>query len=228
MTEQLDTNAGATAKADETQQPMWFSASIDSMADAMANLFDSTLKELVAIRDSRYAAAIEDLEHELGVLAKEYEQLEKDIASLESVIPSKERLTQHEVDELLLSGAKQDAANRRTELAEFKSKPVVMRGRLGVIHDRFQSIDQEKKDIARDIFNEWYSNAVQPTIRAAEHGLLITLLEGLSNDMYQFQVRVGMGTSDNRHRPLLNQGYITGLTADGRSAEWAAGHKWYG
>ena len=31
----------------------------------------------------------------------------------------------------------------------------------------------------------------------------------------------------NRQRPWLHQGLITGLTADGRSEEYAAGRHWY-
>jgi hypothetical protein len=193
----------------------------------MANLFDSTLKQLVAIRDSRYADAIEDLERELEALAKEHGQLEESIRAIEAVLPSKRRVTQHEADELLLSGAKQDAANKLAELAEFKRKPVVMRERLGVIHDRVQSIDDEKRAIAKQVFEDWLTK-VRPVIRAAERGLFITLLQGLEQSFYQFQASTGTGTSDNRHRPLLHQGHRTGLTADGRSPEWEAGAHYYG
>jgi len=112
-------------------------------------------------------------------------------------------------------------------LAEFKRKPAVMRQRLGIVHDRVQSINQEKCDIAKQVFEDWYTK-VRPVIRSAERGLLITLLQGLEQSFYQYQASTGMNTSDNRHRPLVHQGHITGLTADGRSPEWEAGAHYYG
>jgi hypothetical protein len=196
------------------------------LADAITGMFDSTLGQLIALRESVYASAIEALNNELEALAKEHGQLEEDIRAIEVVLPSKERLTRHEADELLLSGKPDAARDKLAELEVFKSRFVVMRGQLGVIHDRFQSINQEKRDIAKQVFEDWLK-VVRPVVRASEHGLLITLLNGLEESFYQFQASTGTGTSDNRQRPLLNQGHFSSLTADGRSAEWAAGHHWY-
>jgi uncharacterized protein YicC (UPF0701 family) len=209
-------SADASAMTEDTQE---------TMANAITKLFDDALRQLVTSRDERYSDAIKELDDEASTMAREYEQLENDIKASEDVLPSKERLIQRQVDELVVNGDPA-AKEKFAELAEFKRKPAVMRERLSVIQDRFQSIDQEKCDIAKRIFEEWYSE-LQPVVRSAEHGLLITLLNGLAESFYQYQTRTGTGTSDNRHRPLLNQGHITGLTADGRSAEYAAGRHWY-
>jgi len=198
----------------------------ETMADAITKLFDDALRQLVILLDERYSAAVKQLDDEASTLAREYEQLEKDIKAIEDVLPSKERLIQRQVDELVVNGDPA-AKEKFAELAEVKRKPAVMRQRLGAIRDRFQSIDQEKCDIAKEVFEQWYSE-LQPVVRSAERGLLITLLSGLEQSFYEYQARTNTGTANNRQRPLLNQGHITGLTADGRSAEWEAGAHWYG
>ncbi len=200
----------------------------DSLADAITKLFDTALEQLIALRDERYADAIEDLEHEAAALAKEYGQLEADIASLEAVLPSKERLTQHQIDTLLVEGKRYEVKDKLSELAAHKHKLVAKRERQKEIKTaKLGDIDSEKQAATREVFDAWHSNVVQPTIRAAEHGLFVTLLNGLEQSLYEFQASTGTGMSDNRQRPLLHQGHITSLTADGRSPEWAAGHRWY-
>ena len=219
----LSTNTDAMAPA--TMPTIDADAGVQPLVDRIKSAFDDALTELIAKRDQLYASAIGDLKLEANQLSKEYEQLEKDIKAIEAVLPSKERLTQRQVDELVVNGdpaAKQKFA----ELAEFKRKPAALREQLGAIHDRFLSINQEKCVIAKQVFEDWLK-VVRPVVRASEHGLLITLLGGLEESFYQFQVSTGTGTSDNRQRPLVNQGHITGLTADGRSAEYQAGRHWY-
>jgi len=195
------------------------------MSDAIATLFSSVLNRLVALRDERYSAAIKELDDESGALAREYAQLEKDIKAIEDVLPSKERLIQRQVDELVVNGDP-TAKEKFAELAEFKRKPAVMRQRLGVIHDRFQSIASEKSNVAREVFASWYSEC-QLAIRAGEHGLFVTLLSGIEASMYEFQTRTGTERS-GLTGGLFHQGHIIGLTADGRSAEFQAGRHWYG
>ena len=89
-----DASTDATAMTEETQQTR-----VDAMTASIANLFDSTLKQLIALRDSRYSAGIEELEQESKRLSEEYGQLEADIASIEAILPSKERLVQHQIDD---------------------------------------------------------------------------------------------------------------------------------
>ena len=107
-------------------------------------------------------------------------------------------MIRHEADLLIVSGAanaKQDAKAKMDELKEIQHKPVVMRQRLGAIQDRFLSINQEKYDIAKEVFGQWYSE-LQPVVRSAEHGLLITLLSGLEESFYEFQASTGTGGSE--------------------------------
>ena len=132
----LDTNADASASADASVMERDNAMTEDiqqTMADSISALFDRTLEQLIALRDVRYADAIEELDHESEALAKEHGQLEEDIRAIEAVLPSKERLTQHEVDELLLSSkpdAKQNAATKLAEVRELRRKPVERSGIL--------------------------------------------------------------------------------------------------
>jgi hypothetical protein len=130
------------------------------------------------------------------------------------------------VDELVVNG--DPAAKQKfVELAEFKRKPAVMRGQLGAIQDRFLSINQEKHNVAREVFASWYTQC-QHVVRAAEHGLFCVLLGQLESSFYSFQDRCGMGgVTDNRHRPLLSQNHIVNLTAPDKSPEYEAGRHWY-
>jgi len=220
----IDADAGLTMSmgmaTDDTQL-------VASIAETLARPFDSALAQLTRLLDVRYASAIEGLEHEAEALAEEYGLLEEGIRAIEDVLPSEGRLIQHQVDQLLHDGKGQDAKDKLAELAALRSKPGVLRQRMSEIQDRFQSIDHERHDIARETFNKWHGELVCPIIRTAERGLFLTLLEGISDSMYQFQASTATNRSDNKQRPLLNQGHFSSLTADGRSAEWAAGHRWY-
>src|ERR1035441_313097 len=168
------------------------------LADAITGMFDTTLGQLIALRDERYADTLKEFERESEALAKEYGELEVGIKDIEATLPAKTRLNQHDVDVLLVSGKRYAVRDKLAELEVVKSELVAMKERLGVIQDRFLSIDQEKCDIAKQVFETWYTK-VRPVIRSAERGLLITLLQGLEQSFYQYQASTGMGTSDNRH-----------------------------
>ena len=201
---------------------------VESMGGAITTIFETTFSQLVALRDSHYSAGIEELEQESNRLSEEYDRLEQGIASLEAILPSEIRLNQHQVDELLVSGKPDAARDKRTELAEFKRKPIVMREQQKEIQARLEAIASEKRAIAKQVFEQWLAEVVQPVVREAERGLFITLLDRIEQSMYQYQDHTNTGTADNRQRPLINQGHISGLTADERSAEWQSGTRRYG
>jgi anthranilate/para-aminobenzoate synthase component I len=203
-------------------------AGVQPLADRIKSAFDDALAELIEKRDQLYANAIAPLEQEGNQLSKEYDELEARIRALEAILPAEERVIRHEADLLTVSGAanaKQDAKAKMDELKELQHKPVVMRQRLGAIQDRFQSINQKKHNIAKEVFQEWYSEC-QHVIRSGEHGLFVTMLGGIEASMYEFQTRTGTERS-GRTGGLFHQGHIIDLTADGKSAEWQAAHHWY-
>ena len=202
-------------------------AGVQPLVDRIKSVFDGALAELIEKRDQLYADAIRDLELEGNQLSAEYDELEASARALEVVLPAARRVASHEADLLMVSGSPQDAKAKLTELSKDEQKPITMRQRQKEIVAKLGDIDSEKQAVTREVFEQWHKEC-QRVVRAAERGLFVTLLTGLEQSFYEFQARTGTGTSDNRHRPLLHQGHITGLTADGRSAEWAAGHKWYG
>src|SRR5271166_1739724 len=121
-------------------------AGVQPLADRIKSAFDDALTELIEKRDQLYADAIGDLEHESEALAEEYGLLEEGIRAIEAILPSEERLIQHQVDQLLHDGKGQDAKDKRAELAALKHKVVVMKQRMSEIQDRFLSIDKERQD----------------------------------------------------------------------------------
>jgi hypothetical protein len=224
MIEQLETNTDASAdvSAMEGDNAM-------QQVTTIATLFQDTFQQLIAIRDVAYANAIGDLERESEALAKEHAQLQTAIHDIEATLPAKTRLTQHEVDVLLVSGkpdAKQDVKAKMDELKELQRKPALLRQRQKEITSRSDAIASEKEAIARTVFEHWLK-VVRPVVRAGEHGLFITLLGGLERSFYEFQSAVGLTKLNNRTRPLVSQDHIVSLTSDGRSEEYAAGRHWY-
>jgi hypothetical protein len=201
------------------------------MSDAIATLFSSVLNRLVALRDERYSAAIEELDnHESEALAKEYGDLEEDIRAIEATLPAKTRVTQHEIDVLSVSGApnaQRDIAAKRAELKELQHRPPVMKQRMSEIQDCFQEINRQKRNVAKPVYEQWLK-LVQPIVLAAEHGLFITLLGGLEKDLSLYQERTGTGRTGDHQGPSLHEGYLREITANERSLEWQAGRHWYG
>jgi hypothetical protein len=101
-----------------------------------------------------------------------------------------------------------------------------MQERQQEIAARIEAIAREKQAIARRIFAWWYPEC-QAIIRAAEHGLFITLLNTIEESFSDFQTRTNTNAPDGLVGGLFHKGHIAGLTADERSAEWAAGQRWY-
>ncbi len=105
--------------------------------------------------------------------------------------------------------------------------PGAMNERQRVITARIEAIAGERQTIARRIFETWYAEC-QTVVRAAEHGLFCTLLDGLKASFYEFQDRTGTGgTLDRPFSFLVQDHYLSNLTADEHSAEWNSGSRWY-
>jgi hypothetical protein len=200
------------------------------MARAITREFDRTLEQLIKLRNTRYARAIEELDnHESDALAREYEELQTAIHDIEATLPAKTRVTQHEIDVLSVSGApdaQRDIAAKRAELKELQHRLPVMKQRMSEIQDCFQEINRQKRNVAKPVYEQWLK-AVQPIVLAAEHGLFITLLGGLEKDLSLYQERTGTGRTGDHQGPSLHEGYLRGITAGARSPEYEAARHWY-
>ena len=112
------------------------------------------------------------------------------------------------------------------EAEEARTAPGAMKARQAEIDSRLTAVGEEKKAIARRIFESWYAEC-QHVIRAAERGLFLTLLNGIEDSMNEFQTRTGTASPNGLTGGLFHKGHVAGLTASERSPEWRGGIRWY-
>jgi len=176
---------------------------------------------LVQRRDQQYADAIEPLDEERDTLEEEAASIAEARLNLQKILPATAREAQRAADALMVAGEQNAAQVKLAEAAEAANAPEEMNKRQRDITARIEAIERERGAIARRIFDGWYADA-QHIIRAAEHGLFVTLLNGVEQSMIDYQARTGTGET------LIKLFHVTSLTADERSAEWKAGSRWYG
>lgn len=208
-----DAAAGAAA-----EDARW--VEVTALAGDITKLFDSALKQVTSLLNERYARETKAMDEELQVLGREHAELGESIDGLKALLPSQERTTQREIDELLLSGsltASADAAEKLRELRALQSKPVVMRQRQKEISTRSEAIRAEKRRVAGAVVENWIVR-VKPLVRAGEHSLLVTLLNGIEGSLNSFRDATGI---------KIHPGYMLELTSDAKSAEYQAGCRWY-
>ena len=192
---------------------------IQGMAVQIGGTLEAAFALLIERRDRQYAEAIEPLDAERETLEQESAAIRETRVNLERLLPAKAREAQRAADALLLAGKHKEAAAKLTEAEVAANAPAAMTDRQREISARCEAIEQEKKAIARRIFESWYPDA-QRVIRAAEHGLLVILLDGVEDSMNDYQARTG--------ETLIKLAHRTNLTADERSPEWQAANRWYG
>ena len=192
---------------------------IQGMAVQIGGTLEAAFALLIERRDRQYAEAIEPLDAERETLEQESAAIRETRVNLERLLPAKAREAQRAADALLLAGKHKEAAAKLTEAEVAANAPAAMTDRQREISARCEAIEQEKKAIARRIFESWYPDA-QRVIRAAEHGLLVILLDGVEDSMNDYQARTG--------ETLIKLFHRTNLTAPERSPEWTAGNRWYG
>ena len=204
------------------------SAKIEDVAGEITYAAEGAYKFLLERREAALAAAIAPLHAERLALAVEYASIGEAAQNLEKLLPSTAREAQREADRLTVAGKHKEAQAKIKEAEEAASAPATMKARQQAISARIEAIADERQVIARRIFETWYAEC-QNVVRAAETGLFITLLDGLTASFYEYQERTGTGgTIDRPFSFLVKVGYIIGLTADERSAEWNSGSRWYG
>ena len=183
---------------------------------------------LLERREAAFAAAIEPLDSEREALAEESAGIEESARTLELLLPAAAREAQREADRLMLDGKADEAAAKLEESKTAAETPGLMRRRQREIAARIEQIGEEKKAVARCIFDTWYAE-LQHVIRASEHGLFIGLLDKARDEMYAYQNRHGLqGTLDHPYSFLVKDSHLQNLTAHERSAEWNSASRWYG
>jgi hypothetical protein len=199
---------------------------ISDLALGISDLFEGAFSSLIARRNERYNAAIQPLDAEREALEQESAAIGVAARSLELLLPAKARIAQHEADELLVAGKPAEAAAKVREMREAQRAPEDMKTRQREISARIEAIQEAKRAAAHRIFETWHGDC-QAIIRAAEHGLFITLLEGLRDSFWEFQTITDTAAKVVGGRELFTVGHLTSLTADENSPEWLAGNKFY-
>jgi hypothetical protein len=182
---------------------------------------------LIQRRDRQYEDAIGPMDAEAEALRQEHVDIGDARVSLEQLLPAKSRVAQQQADVLLLAGKGEESKAKLAEAEEAAAAPAAMIDRQREISARIEAIEDEKKTIARSVFDPWYADA-QKVIRAAETGLFVTLLDGIEDSMSDFQTRTGTTSPTGLAGGLFHSGHVVGLTADERSPEWQAASRWYG
>jgi hypothetical protein len=181
---------------------------------------------LIERREAALAAAIKPKDAERESLLAEYGSIGEAAQSLELLLPAREREAQRQADALLLDGKPEEARAKIAEQREAEAAPATMKARQQAISARIEAIEEERKTIARRVFETWYGE-LQHVIRASEHGLFIELLDKSRDEMYAFQTRTNTTSPNGLTGGLFHSGHVVGLTANDRSQEWVSSQRWY-
>ncbi len=200
---------------------------IQEVCELISASAEEGFNTLLERRDDALAAAIEPLDAEEQTLRQEYRAIGEAAQNLEKLLPATSRVAQSEADRLTLAGKHKEARAKIKEAEEAANAPVAMRQRRERISQRIEAIADERQAVARRIFETWFVE-VQPVIRAAEHGLFVTLLDGLKTAFYEYQQRTGTGgTIEKPYSFLVKDSHLQNLTAHGKSEEWDSSQRWY-
>jgi hypothetical protein len=195
---------------------------LDDAAEFLSEQFEAAFDILIERRDDAYNSAVAGLDSERMALAREFAEVEKAIGNLEPLLAAKDREANRQADSLLLDGKQEEAHAKQTEAEQAAAAPGMMRARQREIEARYQAIEGEKETIARRVAEAWLAEC-QKITRAAEHGFLITLLDGLKQSLAAFKQRTGTVAYDSRFQNIS----IRDLTADAGSEERSSGCGWY-
>jgi hypothetical protein len=201
---------------------------IQNIAEEITRTMQQAYDTLIERRDRQYEDAIAPLDAEEQSLRGEYVSIRDVARNLELLLPAREREAQRQADTLLLDGKQEEAAAKIAESEEARTAPEAMKERQRKIDFRLTAIEEDRKTIARRIFETWHGE-VCAVIRAAEAGLFIELLDKAKDEMYAYQDRRELhGTLDRPYSNLIKDAHLQNLTAHERSAEWRSGQNWYG
>lgn len=205
----------STQTEDSAVEDMYIAESIVEARDA-----------LLAERDAQIAAAIAPLDAERESLTAEQASIAEASKNLAELLPAKARVAQAEYDHLLLAGDREGAAAKLAEQKEAEHAPEAMKERQREIDLRLAVIDEEKRDIARRAFADWYPK-LQSLVRSVEHALFIELLDFSRAEMLSYEQRHDLLGTPEKPAALVKNFHFENLTAPGQTVEWGSASKWY-
>jgi hypothetical protein len=201
---------------------------VQDVCEEIGGTVEGAYDLLLERRDSAYAAETKPLDTERAALQQEHASIGQATQALRELLPARARQAQFEADRLTLEGKREEAAAKLAEQREAEAAPGAMSARQREILTRIDALDSERRAVAKRIFESWFVEC-QAVVRASEHGLFCTLLDGLKASFYEYQDRTGTGgTIAEPYSFLVKSFYLENLTADAHSEEWQAARKWYG
>jgi hypothetical protein len=200
---------------------------VQNVCEEITGTVEAAYDVLLKRRDTAFVVAIAPLGKERESLEKERDSIAETAHNLSALLPAKEREAQRQADVLLLSGQLEAAQAKLAEMEEAKAAPRAMEARQREIDLRLTAIEEDRRAAARRVFEGWYGEC-QAVIRASEHGLFCTLLDGLKASFYEYQERTGTGgTIDQPYSFLVKDSHLENLTSDERTSEWTSASRWY-
>ena len=199
---------------------------VEEMAARIRAGIDETFAALIERRDAALAAEISPLEGERARLETESTELLSQRDELLRRLDAVRQVCQYESARLLLDGKDVEAQGKRSEMKVAEHAPAELDERHRQISARIAAIDGEKKAIAKRSFETWYSELKQ-FIRAAEHGLFLSLLDKARNEMETYEQRHALGATLSEPYGFIRDHHVIGLTSPGNSPEWNSAIRWY-
>lgn len=197
---------------------------IEDIAEEISAMLQGAFDFLIQRRETALAAAFAPLDAEAERLRMEYGAIEEAAHSLELLLPATAREAQREADALLLAGKADEAEAKMKAAQEAANAPEAMRSRQQELAIRINTIEENKRDVAKRVFDTWYAEC-QSIVRSAERGLFIVLLDGLRDSFLDFESRA-CPPRDVANQ-MVKSFHILDLTADAKSPEWNAASRWY-
>lgn len=180
---------------------------IDAMKDATARLQTVCISELLV---GEYQLRVAPLDQEDRQLEGERRTLSESRANLEPVIQAKARVLGRQADELAAAGDVEGATGKRAEACAVQANYEGIQGKISQIDARRTAIGEEKRAIARQLWEERYANLPAATFAVIESA--VDLLDGIETGMYTFQKLVGLEPESIGSRPLIRRPHFEQLT----------------
>ncbi len=194
----------------------------DNAAKCFSNDFENSLEILAGELADNYENTIRPLNAEQKALMRESAALSKSLKESSETVESQLRVAQLQSDLLQIEGKKEEARAKFSEAEAALASAAAQRNRLAEIGARYRAIEIEKQAAARRVAIEWWGECAKVT-RAAQHGFLVTLLNGLEQSLAEFR----RDTNTEVYDWALSEGTTRAKLIDGDNEAWSIGTSLY-
>lgn len=178
---------------------------------------------------AEYRARTTDLDQEDRRLEAERGVLSESRANLEPITEGKVKVLGREADQLAAGGNIEGAATKRDEARQVRESYEGIQGKIDQTDARRRAIREDRRKIARQIWETNYPNL--PTATFAMIEAAVDFLDSIEAGMYEYQKLVGLEPGAIGSRPLVTRPALENLTptSPGPSRVLAGrARKWFG